>query len=368
MTGNHANSEGGDEHKATFLAKGVDSLYLYLDCVTAIDWAAMCDKAEKHDYGQGLEINGLPFVRVKAWIKSYPICLQHTQFMFFINRRTAFVKVLSLAFELRGFDGVVLWLCRILEKMKSRLVPVPWLEFLKVSRVDVFCDFAYAGDFALDQFRTKLKKSGFFQSGENAEAMTIYFGSRHSLLVRLYVKSAEIEHSGKTYLRSNWQEHGCGGSRVWRLEFEYHKHKLSEICHYRELVGFDAGVIAQLFSYGVNTFEYVVEADNHRHLSRKALHPVWQQLQELFAAEYSIKRKSVGSANIDYRYKRARPWVISWLAAREIAYHEVPEQYREDFDITRSEYEKARLELTVGSNSITDYFENDSVEIEENET
>ena len=350
------------------MTRGVDSLYLYLDCSTAIDWAAICEKAEKYDYGQGLEINGLPFVRVKAWIKSYPICLQHTQFMFFINRRTAFVKVLSLAFELRGFDGVVLWLCRILDRMKSRPDAVAWLEFLRVSRVDVFCDFAYAGDFALDQFRTKLKKSGFFQSGENSEAVTIYFGSRHSLLVRLYVKSAEIEHSGKTYLRSNWREQGCERARVWRLEFEYHKEKLNEICPYRELVAFDDNTIAQLFSYGVNTFEYVTEPDEHRNLHRKALHPIWRELQGLFSAEYSIKPKRVRGANIEYRYKRARPWVISWLAAREIAYHDLPRQYVEDFAITRGEYRKALLELAAGSSSVTDYFANDSAEVEKDET
>lgn len=362
-------SNGQRETDAIILARGTDSLYLYLDCPGAIDWAAIVEKAQRYDYDTGFEINGLPFIRVQAWMRTYPICLQHTQFMFFINRRTAYVKVLSLAFELRGFDGVIMWLCRILDKLKSSYpVAVPWLEFLKVSRIDVFCDFAYSGSFSHDQFRTKLRRSGFFQSGEDFEAVTFYFGNRHALLVRLYVKSAEIENSGKTYLKANWGEHGNGCSRVWRLEFEYHKLKLEEICHYRELVAYDSNTIEQLFSYGVNSFEYVTEAAKNRNLSKKPLHPIWQMFQGVFCAEYSVKKKAVKGANVEYRYKRARPWVIAWLAARELRYDEIPRRYVEDFDITLAEYSKAVLQVTVGSSSVVDYFKSDFVDVVEDES
>lgn len=356
------------EGEAKILTRAaVDSLYIYCDS-SAIDWRALYEKAQDVDYGQSFEVNGLPFIKVQAWIKSFPLCVSHTQFMFFINRKASFVKVSSLAFEMRGFENTVAWLCRVLDRMKSQLVSVKWLECLRVNRLDVFCDFAYDGDFELDQFRTKLKRSGFFQSGENGEGKTIYFGSRSSMLVRLYVKSAEIEHSGKVYLKENWQAQGCEDSRIWRLEYEFHKDKLEELAGARELVNFDGGTIAKLFSYGVNSFEYVTESAEHRNLSRKPLHPIWQQLHEKFNVEYEIKPKRARAVDIDYRRKRAGKLVMGWLAAREIPFEDLPAQYVKDFLISRESYEKALNEIQIGAGAMRSPFENDLAEIEEDET
>jgi hypothetical protein len=318
-----------------------------------IDWRTICEQAERVDYEQSIMIGQLTFVRMKAWIRTYPVCLKHGQFLFFVNRKSAYIKVLSLAFELRGFESVVLWLCRILDRMRGDGTPVPWLEYLIVSRIDVFVDFVFDGDFALDQFRTKLKKHGFFQSGVEAEGKTIYFGSRHEFMMRLYVKSAEILSSGKTYLTSSWRNCGHDGqARVWRLEFEYHKKKIQEICTHRQLVAFDVPTLDRLWSHGVTAIEYVTEAATHRNLYKKPLHPLWQALHQEFFREYSVSPERVHQADIGYRYKRARPWVISWLAARGIAYEELPAHYVQDFRINESDYQKALLKLPLaGSES-----------------
>jgi hypothetical protein len=46
-------------------------------------------------------------------------------------------------------------------------------------------------------------------------------------------------------------------------------------------------------------------------------------------------------ANINYRFKRARKYVISWLIARELDYDEIERFYIEEFKIDRLDYEKA---------------------------
>ena len=97
------------------LASGVDSLYLFLDCPGGIDWKALVEQAERYDYGQHFEFSGVVFVREKAWMRTYTVCLRHGQILFFINRRTAYIKCLALGFEMRGYEGVQAWLCRILD-------------------------------------------------------------------------------------------------------------------------------------------------------------------------------------------------------------------------------------------------------------
>lgn len=324
------------------LASGVDTLCLFLDCGALIDWKSIVEQIEYYDYDQSFSLKGLSCVREKAWMKAYPVCLRIGQFLFFVNRQSAYIKFLALGFEMRGFDGMQQWLCKILDCLRAFPEKcVPWLEFLKVSRLDVFTDFAFDGEFHHEQFRTKLKKSGYFQSGENAEGKTLYFGSRASMLARLYVKSVEIEVSGKTYLREAWREKACGERRIWRLEFEFHKAKLEEIIGFREYVAYDENAVKQLHAYGVNSFEYCTETATNRNLSKAPLHPLWRALQTAHCSEYCINRKQVEQANIAYRYKMARKWVISWLAASSASYDDLPMQYLRDFKITVADYQKA---------------------------
>lgn len=333
------------------LAKGVDSLYLYCDCGEAIDWGKIMKEAEKYGYDEQFKFRGLPFVKIKAWMKTYPVCIQHNQFMFFINRKTAYIKVLSLAFELKGFEGTLIWLCRVLDQL-TIFKDEKWLEYLKVSRIDVYVDFAYDGDFVLDQFKTNLRKKGLFKSGENEEAVTYYFGSRNLLLVRLYVKSEEIKNSGKDYLKSHWKEKDCQDSRIWRLEFEYHKDKILEICRFRELSFIDQNEINKLFCYGVNAIQYMVKLYSDRNIYKNPLHPIWIKLQENFNEEYQINRKLVYEADIEFRRKRARRWVMSWLIARGFEFDEIASHYIDDFKITRYDYEKAMRRQRLSSKSI----------------
>lgn len=344
-----------DENKrqaeeSLLLARGVDSLYMYIE--HGVNWQKLYERAKELADDGVMVFGGLHFVKVKAWIRTFPVCLRHAQFLFFVNRRAAYIKVLSLAFEMHGYDGVILWLCRILDRLRADdgYMSVPWLEYLLVSRVDVFVDFATDEEFKLDQFRTKLRKCGYFQSGVEAEGKTLYFGSRAYMMARLYVKSAEIKASGKTYLQSSWKCAGYDGkARVWRLEFEYHKDKIEEVCGYRQLVAVDECALGSLWSYGIATLEYVEKFWDNRNLSKVRLHPLWRILHEAMCNEYRIHPRAVRQANIAYRHKLARKWVISWLAAQGYSYDDLPLHYIQDFCITESDYQKAKLSLSLGA-------------------
>ena len=101
------------------MAKGVDSLFLYVDCSDILNWDITVKKIENVRFDECFKLNGVDFVKVKAWIKSFPQCIQSGQFMLFLNVKSCYVRVLSLGFELFGFDRVVLKLCDLLEKISS---------------------------------------------------------------------------------------------------------------------------------------------------------------------------------------------------------------------------------------------------------
>src|SRR3990172_136700 len=99
------------QHK--ILAKGVDSLYLYLE-TSAINLHELIEKLSEVDYDQSIIYRGLPLTKTKAWNRTFPHCVRHGQFMFFLNAKAMFIKVLSLAFEMRGYDFSLIWLCNTL--------------------------------------------------------------------------------------------------------------------------------------------------------------------------------------------------------------------------------------------------------------
>ncbi len=90
----------------------------------------------------------------------------------------------------------------------------------------------------------------------------------------------------------------------------------------------------------MDTLEYVTELNKYGNLNRKPLDPIWMYLKKEFNVEYNINKKEVSKANIEFRKKKAKRWIISWLIARSIEYDDIKEGYRVDFAITRYEYEK----------------------------
>lgn len=321
------------------LAKGVDSLYLYLD--KGLNFEELFSYGDMTDFDRELNLNDLWFVRTKAHMRVYPVSLRIGAFTFYLNRASAYIQVSSLGFEMRGLAGCSFWLCNILDQLAGE--ELPWMEYLLVSRIDVYTDFIYESDFNPKQFKTKLRAKGTVESGDDWESKTYYFGNRSLFCVRLYVKSSEIETSGKTYLRAAWRENGYENQRVWRLEFEFRKRKLQELTE-RTFIHVDEDLLNTLWSYGIDKIQYVDGEASHNNLYRKDLHPIWQELHEALFSEYAIRSPEVRKANLSYRWKIARRALVSYYGLEAESYQQVPEEIRRKFNIDPESFANAHRE------------------------
>lgn len=323
--------------ETVILAKGVDSLYLYLS--EGLNFAGLLEVGESLDFEQEIVLQGMTFSRSRAYIKAYPVSLKNGFFVFFVNRVSCYVQVSSLAFEMRGFEGAVWELCQVLDKLAGKRRA--WLDLLRVSRVDVYTDFTFEGDFNPEQFKTKLRTWGIMASGQDAEAKTYYFGDRRRFVVRLYVKSSEIEVSGKNYLAAAWKERGAEGEKVWRLEFEYRRERLAALGE-RCLSNFDKDYLQALFGWGIDSISYMSREAKNRNLNKEKLHPVWEALRAALCCDYSLRKPEVKGANLEFRYKLARKYVLSYCGARFETFEEIPEGVRRLFVLSKAEWKKER--------------------------
>ena len=74
-----------------------------------------------------------------------------------------------------------------------------------------------------------------------------------------------------------------------------------------------------------------------------------------FQEEYQIHRKLIYESDIEFRRKRARRWVISWLIAKGYEFDEIARHYIEDFKISKYDYEKAVKQQRISSKSIKEH-------------
>lgn len=329
----------------TIIAKGVDSLYLYID--EGLPFSQLNALFREYQFGDDFVYNGLRLTRAKAYLKTYPLSVRIGPFTLFVNATSAYIQVSSLGFEMRGFQGVLYWLRDILTILSrppgAETQAIPWFDYLKVSRIDVFCDFVFNGDFNPDQFKSQLKRRGFFVSGKDEEGKTYYFGSRSLFCIRLYVKSAEIEHSQKTYLKADWKEKtGSEENRVWRLEFEFRKKKLEQIGP-RALSVFDDTYLEILWQYGIEQLQYMARVAENRNLHKEQLHPIWKDLTKALGNEYIIDLHQVKSCSLDYRYMMARKYMLSYYALKAETYEDIPQEILRMFKITEDEFNRVNI-------------------------
>jgi len=65
------------------MAKGVDSLFLYVDCADVLGWDVMVKKIEGVQFDECFKINGVDVIKVKAWIRSFPNVLKAVNLCYF---------------------------------------------------------------------------------------------------------------------------------------------------------------------------------------------------------------------------------------------------------------------------------------------
>lgn len=323
--------------KRLTLGKGVDSLYLYL--AEGLNFNRLLLVAERLRIGESARLVNLEFERDKAYAKAYPVSLRQGLFLFYLNSSSMYVKVAALSFEMYGFEETLAQLDTLLNLFGSK--KLEWPQLLRVSRIDLFCDFEFDEDFDDSRFKTRLRRRGVFISGKNAEGKTYYFGSRGLFCVRLYVKSVEIERSGKTYLRPIWTERGLAKKGVvWRLEFEYRRRRLETMFNNVTLAEISKN-LDKLWAYGIERLTYMKECSTHRNLYRQEVHPLWKDLQDSLFREYQVPLEDVRHADIEYRRKRAVVWICSHAVARGQSFGDVPELLIERFQISADDFDKA---------------------------
>ena len=113
------------------------------------------------------------------------------------------------------------------------------------------------------------------------------------------------------------------------------------------LSAFDERLLKQLWAYGIDSVQYMAKPASGRNIYKQELHPLWQGLTDALFAEYTLLPKVISQADVHLRLQRAKPWVTSWLAARGIAYADIPPHYKQDFSITELDYLKAKNRLFI---------------------
>ncbi len=331
------NTKNEQKSGQIILGKGLDSLYLYAE--GGLDFQDIFRQANLKDFDEDVKIGSITFQRTRAHMRTYPVSIRHGAFTFYLNRASMYVQVGSLGFEMRGVKGCLAWLYHTLDGIAG--YRINWADHLLISRIDVFADFVFEEDFDPNLFKSKLRRRGVFVSGDEDEAKTYYFGNRSMFCIRLYTKSAEIEANGKTYLKANWKEKGRTDQTVWRLEFEFRKRKLERIMG-RELHKLDDDALATLWGYGIDQLKYMDASASHRNLYRQNLHPVWQELHTSLFSSYEVKPEKIKTADVEYRYKMARRTLLSYYAAKDDPFDQIPENIRSEFGINDFDYQKAR--------------------------
>jgi hypothetical protein len=152
-------------------------------------------------------------------------------------------------------------------------------EAPKVSRVDLFFDFASAVD--MEGWKREAwvtKASAVHQYAEDATFTGWSIGAGSALMARLYLKSLECRKTGKDYLLDLWKRAGWDGETpVWRLEFEFRREVLAQL----KLASLPEVMdnLDGLWSYATTDWLKLCQvnpADRTR--SRWPLHPLWLEL------------------------------------------------------------------------------------------
>lgn len=119
----------------------------------------------------------------------------------------------------------------ILEELRAIMAALGEVESPKVSRVDLFLDFASNLDmegWRRNAWVTHARDVAQYAQDEDFTGWSI--GSHKTFLGRLYQKVLESRISGKEYLHDLWRQVGWDGETpVWRMEFEFPREALAQL-------------------------------------------------------------------------------------------------------------------------------------------
>ena len=220
---------------------------------------------EVKDKGAGL----FPFVLVDGSFRIQLSGLRSTRLPM------GYVQVSAKALAHQGPAGIEADLCAILAELGKVEPPT-------VSRVDLFLDFACDLDMeAWDRHAWVTRAAAISQYAKGGKFTGWSIGEGGSIMARLYDKTAEIEVSGKDYLRGLWADAGWDGkARVWRMEFEFQRDCLKQL----GLRGLPSMLANRdgLWSYATTEWlKLTIPNEGDQTRSRWPIHPLWGYIADV---------------------------------------------------------------------------------------
>ena len=322
-----ANCIDGKHH---ILRSGVDSLYLsfkgdlfkYIEeTLTELKSLAQSDDPfEKAD--AVFEIEGHRFEVLGRGSRNYPFIIKDGAFNIQLSKPSsetlplAYVQISSHCLTESGF-------LRPVQELKKVLAHLGTFSQIKVSRLDICCDFTTAvglGELPeIGWVSRSNKRNCYF---ENEKFSGFVFGQGSRISARLYDKTLEITKSKKDYLKDLWWSEGWEmDCQVWRLEFQVMRSALVElgVSSFNDLVG----TLDELWKYATAHWLRLVIPGNDKTKSRWPNHPLWTELQQASfgggCCEGLIQRKSTQRVPLnDYFFINGLAAFTSFMAARGI--------------------------------------------------
>lgn len=195
--------------------------------------------------------------------------------------------------------------------LRALLEPLGELDAPKVSRIDLFVDFASSADMeSLGRQAWVTKASSLSQYVQDQVFTGWLIGAGGVMMARLYNKQIEIKQSNKTYLEPLWREAGWDSELpVWRLEFQF-KREIIDQLGLSSLPSVMSS-ISGLWSYACTEWlKLTIPSETDKTRSRWPIHPLWVLLA-------SVDWETEGGALLR-EYSPIRAPSKKWLGQRAL--------------------------------------------------
>lgn len=325
-----------------FLLCGIDSLDLGVYVTWGPDWKRrlhLLDKKKQRARKEGGLLIGLPSGRNCIFKpggkgENYRFHLQFEEYNLFIGKAARSGSspnvYLSIAAKTLWYNGIETALSWITEDLKA--IGGGSVQFIKVSRVDLCCDFWISGglsyEFLLSHKVTRNDKGKLFL--DKNDLQTYYVADAKSpIQLRIYNKGLEVQKGGtKLWFLDLWKRDST--EDIWRIEFQVRRPALKQfdINSLDDLKEKQAGLWLHLTSKW-----FSLRLPDNEKAERKTIHPFWRAVQECFTKndpDSEIKRvyRSVGATSPEWHLSHIDGCLSSFAALlgitnRDDALHEL---------------------------------------------
>jgi hypothetical protein len=213
----------------------------------------------------------------------FPYILEDGTFRICIPKSTtkalpaAYVKISSFALTARDPEDLEAELSVLLMELTHEL------ELPKVSRIDLFIDFASSVDmesWGREAWVTRAGSINAYSVANQFSGWSVGLGG--PIACRLYDKTLEIfVQSKKEYLFPLWREQGWdGAAKVWRLEFELKQEILSQLARKDFIDVMDS--LGGIWGYATTEWlRLTLPNPEDKTRSRWPIHPLWAALASI---------------------------------------------------------------------------------------